>query len=181
MKPSVLLFLGPLLAAGCSSAQTMRVPARLEPGAGASLVRTVSARGVQVYACQATGPEAGRYEWVLVGPKADLFDAHGTQVGWHDEGPRWHADDGSAILGAVEGRADAPVPDAIPWLLLSATSVGQPGMLSHVTRVQRVNTRGGMAPVLGCSALTLGERAHMSYRADYRFFSDQGAGAPALP
>jgi hypothetical protein len=159
----------------------LSVPVQLEPGAGATLAETVSARGVQVYECTATRRDVERYEWVLVGPKADLFNASGTKVGWHDEGPRWHANDGSAILGVVKGRADAPVSGAIPWLLLSATSVGEAGRLSHVKNVQRVNTYGGAAPVVGCSVLTLGALARERYRADYRFFSDQGAGGPQVP
>jgi uncharacterized protein DUF3455 len=77
---------------------------------------------------------------------------------------------GSNILGTVKERADAPVADAIPWLLLSARSVGSEGSFSKVTSIQRVNTVGGVAKT-GCSQATAGTPARIDYTADYYFFT----------
>ena len=78
--------------------------------------------------------------------------------------------DGSKILGAVKERADAPTADAIPWLLLSAKSVGPEGSFSKVSSIQRVNTAGGVAPKTGCSQATAATPARIDYTADYYFF-----------
>ena len=74
-----------------------------------------------------------------------------ARIGRHYAGPHWEALDGSKIAGTVKERADAPLADAIPWLLLTAKSVGPEGSFSKVTSIQRVNTVGGVAPTTGCS------------------------------
>jgi hypothetical protein len=164
-----------LLAAGCASAPPSRpmvaVPDKLKPAADESLVRVVPAKGVQVYECRARRDQAGEYEWAFVAPEADLFDARGNRIGRHYAGPHWEAADGSKISGTVKERADAPVADAIPWLLLTASSVGPEGSFSKVTSIQRVNTVGGVAPRGGCSQSTAGAPARISYTADYYFFA----------
>lgn len=165
MKTSLLTSLA-LLAAGCSHLPTP-VPAALEPAAGSPAL-TVAARGVQVYQCRAG---KGGAEWVFVAPEARLYDHKGLLVGEHGAGPFWLAADGSRIDGTVKARADAPTADAIPWLLLSTKSSGPHGVLSRVTSVQRINTAGGLAPAVGCSAETMGATARVSYTADYVFFA----------
>src|SRR5438094_4928613 len=79
---------------------------------------------------------------------------------------RWQQDPGT-----LKERAEAPVPDAIPWLLLAAKSVGSEGSFSKVTSVQRVNTVGGGAPKAGCSQAVVGTPARIDYTADYYFFT----------
>ena len=74
-------------------------------------------------------------------------------------------------MGAVKERADAPVADAIPWLLLAVKSVGPEGSCSKVTSIQRVSTVGGVAPKAGCSQATAGTPARTNYTADYYFFT----------
>jgi hypothetical protein len=72
------------------------------------------------------------------------------------------------VLGAVKTRAEAPEAGAIPWLLLSTKSVGGRGYFSDVTSIQRVATRGGVAPGDGCPHDGL--RARVNYTAEYHFF-----------
>ena len=79
------------------------------------------------------------------------------------------AGDGSKIIGKLTSRADAPVPGAIPWLLLSTKSVGGRGEFSDVTSVQRIATHGGVAPAGDCPKT--GTRARVEYTADYYFFT----------
>jgi len=172
-KVTVLLLV--LLVAACASAQSptsvVKVPDKLKPGANESLAMIVSARGVQVYECRARKDQVGGYEWAFVAPEADLFDARGNRAGRHYAGPHWEATDASKILGTVKERADAPVADAIPWLLLAAKSVGSEGSFSKVTSIQRVNTVGGVAPKAGCSEAAVGAPARISYTAEYYFFT----------
>jgi hypothetical protein len=147
------------------------VPDKLKPQSNESLAMIVSAKGVQIYECRAKKDQAGAYEWAFVAPEADLFDAGGKTLGKHFAGPRWQSNDGSTIAGTVKERADAPVGNAIPWLLLSAKSVGPDGSFSKVTSIQRVNTVGGVARQEGCSQAGVGTKARINYTADYYFFT----------
>jgi len=171
----VATFLLVLLVAACASPQaprpTVKIPDTLKPGANESLAMIVAAKGVQIYECRARRDSGGGYEWAFVAPEADLFDARGNRIGRHYAGPHWESTDGSKILGTLKERAEAPVPDAIPWLLLAAKSVGSQGSFSKVTSVQRVNTVGGVTPTAGCSQAVVGTPARIVYTAEYYFFT----------
>ena len=158
----VLLFAGAALSQTPRSA--IRIPDNLKPGANESLALIVPARGVQIYECRDD-------KWVFVAPEADLFDVAGNKIGRHYAGPHWESADGSKIVGAVKQRAEAPTADAIPWLLLTAKSVGAEGAFSKVTSIQRVATSGGVTPPWGCSQA--GMQARISYTADYYFFTSK--------
>jgi len=149
----------------------VEVPDKLKPGANESVAMIVPAKGVQIYECRAKKDQVGGYEWAFVAPEADLFDARGSRIGRHYAGPHWESTDGSKILGTVKERSDAPVANAIPWLLLAARSVGPEGSFSKVTSIQRVNTVGGVAPRAACSQATAGAPARIDYTADYYFFT----------
>ena len=137
------------------------------PPQGAPMLVEVAADGVQIYACEAKGQG---FEWVFKAPEANLFDAHGLQVGSHFAGPTWKANDGSVVVGEVAGRADAPAAGAIPWLLLRAKSRDGSGVLSTVAFIRRADTRGGAAPAAGCDAAHSGAQARVRYYAAYQFF-----------
>jgi len=141
--------------------------AAVAPPAGAPLLVEAQADGVQIYACEAKdkGPE-----WVFKAPEANLFDAKGRQIGTHFAGPGWKLADGSALTGAVVAKAEAPVPGAVPWLLLEVKTHEGSGSLAAVTTIRRADTKGGAAPATGCDASRLGEQARMRYSATYQFF-----------
>ena len=152
-----------IVLAGCAST-TVQVPEKLQPGAGESLALVVPAKGVQIYECRTD-------KWVFVAPEADLFDRSGKKIGRHYAGPHWEAADGSKIVASLKERADAPAAGDIPWLLLSAKSVGGEGSFSKVTSIQRVATVGGVAPEGACNRP--GDRASVRYAADYYFFTSK--------
>jgi hypothetical protein len=133
--------------------------------AGHGLAFALDATGVQIYTCAqgASGPA-----WTFTAPEAQLLDAPGRPAGTHFAGPTWRALDGSAVAGARVAGA-TPDPTAIPWLLLRATSHSGNGRMGDVTFVQRVATRGGVAPVGGCDAGHLGATARVPYDAVYCF------------
>jgi hypothetical protein len=169
------VLLAVLFVAGCATSQQVAspvsVPNNMKAGADESLAMIVAARGVQIYECRPVKNLTGEYEWAFVAPEAELFDARGNKIGRHYAGPTWESNDGSKTLGTVKERADAPAGDAIPWLLLTAKSVGTDGSFSKVTSVQRVSTVGGIAPKTGCSQTTAGTAARIKYTADYYFFT----------
>ena len=152
-------FVIPAFVAACAG--TVQVPDKLKP-ANESLSMIVPAKGDQIYECR----EA---KWEFVAPEAELFDRAGKKIGRHYAGPHWESADGSRIVGAVKERADAPAAGAIPWLLLSARSVGPEGAFSKVTSIQRVATQGGVAPAGDCAQA--GAKARVPYTADYYFFT----------
>ena len=161
--------------AACNSMPPVAVPAALAVPAGQSLATVASAKGVQIYECR---KDKGLDAWVFVAPEATLFDARGREIGTHGPaasgtGPFWQATDGSRIVGAVRGRAEAPQDGAIAWLLLSTTAEGPQGTFSTVKSVQRVNTVGGLPPKEGCAPGTYGQRLRAPYTATYQFFVEQ--------
>jgi hypothetical protein len=159
------------LLAGCATQAPSVIPDKLKGGPDETLALVVPAKGVQIYECRPRRDQVGAFEWAFVAPEADLFDRQGAKIGKHYAGPHWESSDGSKILGSVRERADAPVAGAIPWLLLSAKSVGPQGAFSKVTSVQRVNTAGGVAPQDGCSPFASGATARVAYTADYYFLA----------
>jgi hypothetical protein len=44
------------------------------------------------------------------------------------------------------------------------------GMMTGTTYIQRVATRGGVAPAMACGASNLGARQVVQYQADYIFY-----------
>ncbi len=99
----------------------------------------------------------------------DLFDKQGRQIGTHFSGPTCKLDDGSAVVGDIMAKVDAPKPDAIQWLLLRAKSREGAGTLSAAAYIHRTVTRAGVAPRTGCDANHLSEQARVCYSASYQW------------
>lgn len=122
------------------------------------------AQGVQIYRWNGT-------TWGFVEPVATLFsdsDYHG-KVGSHYLGPTWESNNGSKVLATrVTGTGCTPDATAIPWLLLQTVSTDGPGPFSSVTYIQRVNTKGGLAPTAPGSLI--GTVAEVPYTAEYYFY-----------
>jgi hypothetical protein len=134
----------------------------LQVRAGNKVAFHVYASGVQVYRWTGTN-------WAFVGPVANLFADHNYrgQVGTHYAGPTWESNSGSKVVARrLEGCS--PDPSAIPWLLLETVSSDGPGIFNGVTYVQRVNTRGGLAPTTPGSFA--GEEAKVPYTTEYYFY-----------
>jgi len=127
------------------------------------------ADGVQIYACEA---KEGGFQWSFKTPEASLFDTQGRQIGTHFGGPTWKFYDGSAVVGEVVEKADAPEPNAIQWLLLRAKSHEGAGGLSAAAYIRRTETKGGVAPRTGCDAGHVSDQARMRYSATYQFFGE---------
>jgi len=124
------------------------------------------ATGTQNYECRSKQGAPEQYEWALVAPEAELFDA-GKKVGKHYAGPTWeNTKDGSKVVGEVKARADSPKPDAIPWLLLTVKQPATQGAFARVTSVQRADTQGGKPPAGACKP---GEARKVPYSAVYYF------------
>lgn len=133
------------------------------------LVLVTRATGFQIYVCRSAPGEAPA--WVLKAPDATLLDQQGHVIGKHFGGPTWRHNDASEITARMAGKADAPEPDAIPWLLLKVTGHSGNGAFSRVTTIQRINTIGGLAPAAGCTQTNSEAEHKSSYSADYYFYA----------
>lgn len=151
------------------------VPTTIQVGAGNKVFLVGHAVGVQIYSCNAAG---GAFSWGLVAPRANLYDDHGKLIVKHYGGPTWRAKDGSTLVGRREQQVTVDA-TAIPWLLLSRASAtaGEDGdRLVGTTFVQRIATKGGLAPAAAqCDATTAGDEVEVPYTADYYFWKATGA------
>jgi hypothetical protein len=169
---------GPANAQGTPSS-TEAIPTNLTPPASSVLIFELKAQGVQIYACEADPNDPSTFVWTFKAPEAELLNARGDVVGHHFAGPTWQGQDGSAVVGAVLERADAPVPDAIPWLLLEAMDHAGSGVFSTITHIQRLDTSGGVAPSEGCDEAHSGAETRQPYEATYAFFYPAAAATPS--
>jgi hypothetical protein len=154
-----LLLLGSL--ARVSAAETA-LPDAIA-AAGETVVLSVHAEGAQVYECKAGAD--GKLAWAFREPIATLL-LDGKTVGRHYAGPNWEHSDGSAVVGKLAGSAPGATPNDIAWLKLNVVSQHGSGVLTGVTTVQRINTRGGK---LEGACDKVGAFSSAPYSAEYVF------------
>ena len=112
---------------------------------------------------------AGRYEWAFVGPVATLYAKDRKAVGKYYAGPTWEASDGSKVTGKQVAVAPGGTGN-IPLQLVKAEPAMGAGAMTGVNYIQRLNTKGGVAPVAACDAGAKGKRQTVAYEADYAFY-----------
>lgn len=159
----VLLASPALVAPQLSAPDSPSIPDNLKPPAGATKILEAHAAGAQIYICEGS-------TWVFSRPEAKLFDESGKQIGSHFAGPTWESSDGSRVTAKAIANA-TPDPQSIPWLLLQAKGHERTGLLSGVSMIQRIDTKGGMAPAEGCDAAHKGQEARAHYTAVYVFYA----------
>ncbi len=160
MKPA------PMMAAYSQAA----LPAAVRVPAGNVVALETVGAGDITYECREKANAAGQHEWVFVGPAATLSDRQGRSIGRYYGPPAtWAASDGSAITGTQ--LAVAPAGDGnIPLQLVKANPATGQGAMSGISHIQRVATRGGVAPAMTCDAAGKGKREVVKYQADYIFW-----------
>ena len=114
---------------------------------------------------------AGQFEWVFVGPDAALNDRGGKRIGKYYGPPAtWEAGDGSKVTGAQVAVAPAGAGNIPLQLVKTNPAVGK-GAMTGFTYIQRVATRGGVAPASACDGATTGKKEIVKYQADYIFWA----------
>ena len=181
--------------------QSPPTPTDITPEAGNSAFLVGHAIGTQGYVCLPTAPGASTAAWsVNARPEATLFQSFfglDFQIITHflspDTSPNapspvpfgsatWQSSlDSSRVWAKLVNSIPAgshpscPNANSIACLLLQSIG-GQDGpaggkILSRTTFVQRLNTKGGLAPADGCSvAVDVGKQTLVPYTADYYFF-----------
>jgi hypothetical protein len=166
---SSTLVAGAALPAGAGGSRPPTVPEEIQVPAGQKVVLDVTGKGVQIYDCKPSAADPSVNTWTFREPAAVLSGHRRRPVGIHFVGPTFESFDGSAVVGA-RPKSVQPDPTAIPWLLLEADANRGDGVLSQVDFIQRIETRGGLAPAGACDPATDATVA-VPYRARYVFYA----------
>ena len=169
------------------------VPAGLQAPEGTIAFLEGHATGTQDYICL---PSGAGFAWTFFGPQATLFTDFKVfqkdirqQIITHFLSPNpdennlgratWQSSIDTSAVWAKTAKASTDsnfvAAGAIPWLLLDVVGAqaGPAGgnILTPTVAIQRLNTRGGVAPTEGCSQATdVGATALVPYTADYFFY-----------
>ena len=147
------------------------LPDAVKVPAGQKVALETVGAGEITYECREKQAMAGQFEWVFVGPDAVLKDRTGKQVGKYYGPPAtWQALDGSKLTGTQQAVAPS-APGNIPLQLVKANPATGQGAMTGVSYIQRVATRGGVAPTMPCGGDNKGRKEIVKYQADYIFWA----------
>jgi Protein of unknown function (DUF3455) len=145
------------------------LPAAVQVPAGNKVAMETVGVGQITYECRAKTGAAG-HEWVFAGPDAKLNNRMGTQVGKYYGPPAtWESMDGSKLTAVQVAVAPAEA-GSIPLQLVKGNPAMGMGAMQGVTYIQRVATKGGVAPAAACGASNMGAKMVVPYQADYIFY-----------
>ncbi len=146
------------------------LPAAVQVPAGNQVAMETVGVGMITYQCNPKKDVADQFEWMFAGPDAKLNDRSGKQVGKYFGPPAtWESMDGSKLTGAQVAVAPNGSGN-IPTQLVKANAAMGAGAMTGVTYIQRVATKGGVAPALPCNAGVVGSKQVVNYQADYIFY-----------
>jgi hypothetical protein len=158
----------PMMAAPMFSQDAL--PDAVKVPAGNKVVLETVGVGDITYECREKKDAAGQFEWVFVGPAAVLNDRSGKAIGSYYGPPAtWQSSDGSKITATQLAVAPAGAGN-IPLQLVKANPASGAGAMMGVTYIQRVATKGGVAPAMACDAAAKGKKEVVKYQADYIFW-----------
>jgi hypothetical protein len=158
--------------------QNNSIPSSIQVPENSRLIKQVYAKGVQTYICTQDAKDTSRYTWTFTEPRADLYadSSYHQLVGKHyfehGKNPAWEYNDGSKVTGIKIQQANSPDSFAIPWLLLKAAGTSGTGILTPVTFIQRIRTKGGKAPATA-KLSQKGQILEVPYTAEYLFYGEK--------
>ncbi|QQZ34126.1 DUF3455 domain-containing protein [Pseudomonas sp. SK2] len=147
------------------------IPAAVKVPDGHKVMLETVGVGEITYECRDKANAPGQTEWFFIGPKAVLNDRAGKPVGDYFGPPAtWQAKDGSKVTGTQLAIAPAAKGD-LPYQLVKANPADGAGAMQGVSYIQRLATRGGVAPAVSCTEQNKGAQQIVKYQADYVFWS----------
>lgn len=172
-----------IVAAGCAAPPSPPVNSDLPEGLraypGAVLDDVLSASGQVVYECNRSGADLS---WAYRGVESSLFDSAGKRIGTTTPGGYFMADDGSYAVTRVDAKASMGQQD-LPWARLvsrfNAGAQAGTGRFARTQLIQRVNTKGGVAPEGMCA--NEGAVLYAPYRATYLIYRAPASTNAARP
>lgn len=182
VRPALLAAaLGSLMLAACSTTgmptfSQDTLPEAVKVPAGHRVFAETVGVGEITYECRLKAGSTTEYEWFFAGPKAELKSRTGQMVGKYYGPPAtWESTDGSKLTGAQLAVAPAGAGN-IPLQLVKANPAMGQGAMQGISHIQRVATRGGVAPAAACAAGNVGQRQQVSYQADYIYWKPASTG-----
>ena len=174
MKKLTMIAAAIALSACASAPMMMKIdnaalPEPVRVPAGQKLMMSTTGVGEITYECREKKDMAGAHEWAFVAPVATLYSGDKKAVGKYYAGPTWEANDGSKVTGKQLAVAPA-TPGSIPLQLVKTDPAMGAGAMTGVSYIQRLNTKGGVAPAMACDATSKGKRQQVAYEADYVFY-----------
>jgi Protein of unknown function (DUF3455) len=152
---------GVTTASKATAPQQVHIPDAVAVPSGNKLAGSFEGQGEQIYQCT-------NDSWALSQPAAIISD-NGNPIALHSKGPVWISTvDGSEVGATPVPGAIVNHDDAIPELLLKATENHGAGKFGSVTYIQRLATKGGLAPKGPCAD---GTRVSIPYSAFYLFYT----------
>jgi hypothetical protein len=167
------LALAAALPAAAAIAPPVGVAAMLQPSTAEEPVMALSETGVNVFECRPHPGAPGDYAWNFVAPDATLYEGS-RSVARHATANVFESLDDRTSVSAFARSVQSAGSENLPWALYGARAVGDTGLFSGVTSIQRVNTRGGVAPLTGCTADNAGAEQRVAFSADYYFYRPTG-------
>ena len=147
------------------------LPPTVQVPTGHKVVMETVGMGDITYECRAKKDMAGQFEWVFVGPDAKLMSRNGKQVGKYYGPPAtWESMDGSKLT-ATQVAMSPNMAANIPLQLVKGNPAMGTGAMQTVSYIQRVATKGGVAPTMACDTASMGRKQVVQYQADYIFWA----------
>jgi hypothetical protein len=151
------------------------IPDSLKVPEGNKFVLQTFARGVQIYEVQRSKTDPNVFQWVNIAPSATLYlrPDFTNEIIDHSAGPSWQFTKGPSkgeIVVAKRVQGVTKDATAIQWLLLEAVDALSSAD-NKITYIQRICTRGGLAPTTGADEAHLGQIANIPYTASYLFYT----------
>ena len=146
------------------------LPAAVQVPTGNALLIETAHKGEIQYQCRIKAGTDNQAAWFFVGPDARITNRMGKDIGRYYGPPAtWDATDGSSVVGAQLAVTPNGA-DNIPLQLVKINASRGNGQFTGTTFVQRVNTKGGVAPQSPCTVASLGNTKFVPYQSDYIFW-----------
>ncbi len=169
IKPIALAVLLAATGTAFAAADNASLPEPVRVPSGNVVKLETLGTGEITYECREKADAAGAFEWAFVAPVATLWDMQKKSVGKYYGGPTWEATDGSKITGKQVAVAPASAGN-IPLQLVKADPAMGSGAMTGVTYIQRLETKGGVAPSTACNTTAKGTKQQVGYQAKYVFY-----------
>lgn len=169
IKPITFAVLLATAGATVAAVDNASLPEPVRVPAGNSVKLETVGTGEITYECREKKDAAGTFEWAFVAPVATLWDMQQKSIGKYYGGPTWEAMDGSKVTGKQVAVSPASTGN-IPLQLVKADPAIGTGAMTGVTYIQRLETKGGVAPSATCNTAAVGTKQQVAYQAKYVFY-----------
>ncbi len=168
-KPAAFAVMLAVAGAAVAAVDNAALPEPVRVPAGNAVMLETLGVGEITYECRENKDKPGAFAWAFVVPVAALNDMQNKTIGKYYGGPTWEANDGSKVTGKQVAVAPGGAGN-IPFQLVKAEPAMGQGAMTGVSYIQRIETKGGVAPAAPCDASSKGAKQQVGYQAKYVFY-----------